>query len=142
MLRTIAMIVMALFLASCSTTVSFFPIAGPLAGKRPLPSIVATVDGITGNTGSVSMSLPNGETCAGKWASAAPQYAGTVSLMTQYGAISGYSVGIKPGVNRGEAFVSCSQHTTIEAEFYTGSGTANGYGLAKDSNGNVYKMIF
>jgi len=115
---------------------------GPLAAKKPLPSIVATVDGITNNTGGVTMSLPNGETCSGKWASAAPQYAGTVSLLTQYGAVSGFATGIKPGVNRGEAFIACSQGTTMQAEFYTGSGTANGYGVAKDSNGNVYKMIF
>lgn len=30
----------------------------------------------------------------------------------------------------------------MQAEFFTGSGTANGYGIAKDSRGNVYKMLF
>ena len=30
----------------------------------------------------------------------------------------------------------------MEAEFFTGSGTANGYGVARDSNSNVCKMIF
>jgi hypothetical protein len=140
--RIITLITAAICLASCSTTVNFYPIEGPLAAKKSFPSITATVDGIANNTGGVAMSLPNGETCSGKWASAAPQYAETVSLMTQYGTVSGFATGIKPGVNRGEAFIVCSQGTTIQAEFYTGSGTANGYGIAKDSNGNVYKMIF
>jgi hypothetical protein len=29
-----------------------------------------------------------------------------------------------------------------EAEFLTGSGTTNGYGVAVDSDGNVYKLLF
>ncbi len=38
--------------------------------------------------------------------------------------------------------MTCSRGTTIEAEFFTGSGTANGYGIARDSNANIYKMLF
>jgi len=30
----------------------------------------------------------------------------------------------------------------MQVEFYTGSGTANGYGVAKDSANNIYKLIF
>lgn len=36
----------------------------------------------------------------------------------------------------------CSDNTRFDVEFFTGSGTANGYGIAKDTNGNVYKMLF
>ena len=32
--------------------------------------------------------------------------------------------------------------TSIQAEFFTGSGTANGYGVAKDNANNIYKMLF
>lgn len=61
-----------------------------------------------------------------------------------YGSVAGYAVtaGNVPGVNRGEAFLTCDRSTTLQAEFFTGSGTANGYGVAKDSRGNIYKMIF
>ena len=115
-----------------------------MAAQRPLPVISAKADGILGNTGDLSLSLPSGENCTGKWSSAAPQMVATSTLMTQYGGVAGYAVtsGPAPGVNRGEAFVSCNQGTTMQVEFYTGSGTANGYGLAKDSLGNVYKLIF
>jgi hypothetical protein len=63
--------------------------------------------------------------------------------MSIYGPAVGYSVtaGNVPGVNRGEA-MSCDRGTTVQAEFFTGSGTANGYGVAKDSSNNVYKMLF
>ena len=142
MSRAFGLAAIAVGIAGCSTTANLYPVEGPLATQRPLPVVVATVDGITENTGGISMTMPNGEACTGKWSSAAPQYAGAVSLLTQYGAVTGFATGIKPGVNRGEAFVTCVQGTTLQAEFYTGSGTANGYGVAKDSKGNVYKMIF
>ncbi len=32
--------------------------------------------------------------------------------------------------------------TVIQVEFYTGSGTANGSGVAKDKKGNVFKVLF
>jgi hypothetical protein len=132
--------------AGCSTTVNLYPVEGPLAAQKPLPVIVATADGITGNTGNLTLVLPTAESCSGKWSSVAPQMAAVTntSLFTRYGAVAGFSVttGPVPGVNRGQAFLTCTRGTTIEAEFFTGSGTANGYGVARDSNSNVYKMIF
>jgi hypothetical protein len=135
-----------LAITACSTQVNLYPVQGPLASQRPLPVVTAEADGILGNTGNLKMTMPTGEVCAGKWASAAPQMGAvsTTSLFGQYGSITGMSVmsGPAPGVNRGEAFLTCTQGTTVQAEFFTGSGTANGYGIAKDSNGNVFKMIF
>ena len=144
--RAGATLVCGLLACGCSTVINLYPVQGPLTSQKPLPVVVATADGILGNTGNLGMTMPSGEVCAGKWSSAAPQMAAisTTSLFGQYGSIAGLGViaGIKPGVNRGEAFLTCSQGTTLEAEFYTGSGTANGYGVAKDSNGNIFKMIF
>jgi hypothetical protein len=126
--------------------VTFYPVKGPLSAQVPLPVLTAKADGITGNTGPLSMTLPSGETCTGQWSSAAPQAVSVTSgsLFTLYGAVAGYSVtaGNVPGVNRGEAFMACDRGTTVQAEFFTGSGTANGYGIAKDSTNNIYKMIF
>lgn len=45
-------------------------------------------------------------------------------------------------MNRGEAIIVGNKGTIIEVEFYTGSGTANGFGLAKDNHGNIYKVLF
>lgn len=137
-----------LLLAGCSTSqvVTFYPVKGPLAAQVPLPQIKAVADGITGNTGPLNLTLPSGEACSGQWSSAAPQAVSVTSgsLFTMYGPAAGYSVtaGNVPGVNRGEAFMSCDRGTTIQAEFFTGSGTANGYGVARDSANNVYKMLF
>jgi hypothetical protein len=141
-------LVLALCLGGCSSSqiVTFYPIKGPLAAQVPLPVAKATAEGITGNTGPLTMTLPNGEACTGQWSSAAPQQVAvtSASLFTLYGPAAGYSVtaGNVPGVNRGEAFMNCDRGTTVQAEFYTGSGTANGYGVAKDSSNNIYKMLF
>jgi hypothetical protein len=132
--------------ASCSVDIKMYPVQGPMAQRKPLPVLTATADGITNNTGNITISSLEGETCSGKWSSVAPQEASvtSVSLLTQYGAIAGImsTVGPKPGVNRGEAFIVCPSGTNFQAEFYTGSGTANGYGVGKDSNGNVFKLLF
>ena len=92
------------------------------------------------------MILANGEACTGEWSSAAPQQVAvtSASLFTTYGPAAGYSVTARnvPALNRGEAFMTCDRGTSIQAEFFTGSGTANGYVTAKDDANNIYKMLF
>lgn len=133
-------------LCSCSTTANFYPVKGPLSEVKPLPIIRARVDGIMGNSGGITLTMPDGETCKGQWSSAAGMSIsyGSGTLFSQYGSAywSGYSVGNKPGENRGQAIVIGDRGTVIEVEFYTGSGTANGFGLAKDNKENIYKVLF
>jgi hypothetical protein len=131
---------------ACSTTANLYPVEGPLSEATPTPVLVAKVDGITGNTGGFSFAMPSGASCDGRWSSVAPTFT-TVSagsLFSQYGAVAGFGTvtGNVPGVNKGQAFAICSDNTRFDVEFLTGSGTANGYGVAKDTNGNIYKMIF
>lgn len=137
---------LAALLGGCSTSVNFYPVEGPMASQKPLPVIVATADGIAGNTGNMNLTMPNGERCNGKWSSIAPQFTASsnASLFSRYGSVAGFATtsGNVPGVNKGQAFLACTGGTTIEAEFFTGSGTANGYGVARDSNSNIYKMLF
>jgi hypothetical protein len=47
-----------------------------------------------------------------------------------------------PGINRGEAMAVCKSGNRLQVEFYTGSGTASGLGVASDDKGNVFKLIF
>lgn len=141
-------------LSGCSTTVSMYPVKGPLLALRPTPVVLAKVDGILGNTGGFYLTLPNGDQCQGRWSSVAPM---SVGYSSGYGAASatdgwstvratvygsGYSVQNKPGINRGEAIATCANGGNVQVEFFTGSGTANGTGAAKDSYGNFYKLIF
>jgi hypothetical protein len=137
----------------CSTTAHFYPIAGPISTQLPIPVIKAKASGITGNSGGISLKMPDGEVLKGTWSSIAPKHVnsshiamsgvgtGLTTVWTQvYG--SGYTVGNVPGTNRGEAMLVGERGTTMQVEFYTGSGTANGNGVAKDNKGNMYKVIF
>ena len=140
-------------LSGCSTTASLFPVDGPLAKLSPPPVLSATADGITGGTGNISLVMPDGERCKGRWSSIAPMSyrrttgsaAGTAtdglnSVWTSvYG--SSFSVGNVPGVNKGEAMLIGYSGTVMQMEFFTGSGTANGTGVAKDNRGNTYKVL-
>lgn len=142
-MRFAGLLIVGLTAAGCSTTANLYPIQGPLSARKPLPVIVAKANGITGNTGELTLTMPDGEDCKGKWSSVAPTTGGVGTLFTQYGATAGFTFsGIQPGINKGQAFLTCDRGTTVEAEFFTGSGTANGFGVARDSNKNVYKMLF
>ncbi len=156
---TFVMLALAAFLTACSTTptsttATMYPVEGPLSKQKPLPVLIAKVDGITSNAGEIFLSLPDGELCAGRWSSVAPR---SVGISTNVGIGSattgmasawatafgvGYTNRNLPGVNRGEAMLVGDRGTVIHIEFYTGSGTANGTGVAKDNNTNIFRVLF
>ena len=154
LLKTLVTVMAVTAIVACSTTATLYPVDGPLSKQQPLPVLTAAVDGIMGNTGGISLSLPDGERCTGKWSSIAPMSVGFSTATasgsatnamasvwtTVYG--SGFSVRNLPGVNKGEAMLVGNRGTVIQVEFYTGSGTANGTGVAKDNKGNVFKVLF
>ncbi|WP_353199150.1 hypothetical protein [Sandarakinorhabdus sp.] len=137
---------LSVFVTGCAQTVSMFPTAGPLKNQTPLPVLQAKADNITSNSGKFSVTYPNGDKCVGRWSSVAPQMTSVSwgSLFSQYGAISGVATSVSnlPGINRGEAVAVCGSGNQLTVEFYTGSGTANGLGVAKDEQGNIFKLIF
>ena len=145
-MRKLTSFLFLVLLTGCDQSVSLFPVEGPLADARETKIIEGTAHGVDGNSGALSLTLPSGATCTGKWSSVAPQFAAvsSTSLLTTYGNVVGLSIsaGPLPGVNRGEAVAVCADGTRIDMEFLTGSGTANGVGVAKDTNGNIYKMLF
>jgi hypothetical protein len=55
---------------------------------------------------------------------------------------TGVTVAKMPGVVRGEAVLVGERGTVMQVEFYTGSGTGHGTGVATDNRGNVYKVLF
>lgn len=129
-----------------SANVSLFPTAGPLKNARPAPVLTAVAENVVSNSGPFRLTYPDGDVCEGRWSSLAPQMisVGWGSIFSKYGAIAGVSSSVTnlPGVNRGEAMAICKSGNQLQVEFYTGSGTANGVGVAKDDQGNVFKMLF
>ena len=133
-------------LAGCSTTAMMIPVRGPLSERRPVPTISARVDGILGTSGDLTFGMPDGDICKGRWASAAGAGLSvtSASLLSEYGPvyITGYTTSTGSGTNLGQALVACDTGRTFELEFLTGAGTASGFGIGKDNEGNIYRFVF
>ena len=143
----VPVVFVAVILAGCSMTATMVPVEGPMSKASPPPILEVRVDGITGNTGTLSLVMPDGERCKGRWASAAGAgiTVGSTSLISTYGDNiygTGFSVSTDHGQNPGQALMVCQKGRSIQVEFVTGAGTAHGFGVGKDSDGNVYKFVF
>jgi len=143
-----------LLISGCYATASLYPIEGPLSKAQPYPVLKATAYGIMFNNGTIEMTQDDGGQCKGEWSSIAPMSVGFSSKSqassssggmasiweSVYG--SGFSVSNLAGVNKGEAMLVCDDGTVYQVEFYTGSGTASGSGVAKDNKENIFKLLF
>ena len=133
-------------LSACSTTARLYPVEGPLSTQVPIPVVQASVNGIMGNNGPITMMMPGGVNCVGEWSSAAASQVayGSGSLLGTYGAtyFSGVSISPGRGQNPGRAIANCTDGNQIDVEFVTGAGTATGFGIARDKRGNVFRLLF
>ena len=127
-------------LAGCkATTVNLYPVRGPWALDAPTPIITASVEGIGGPSGRITMTMPDRETCTGQWSAVSSQ--GATPLWDQFGTVAGFThVPGRPPGTRNDATLTCARGTTVQAEYYTG--TVEQFGVATDSRGNVYRILF
>lgn len=92
------------------------------------------------------LTYPDGTPCTGQWSSAAGSQVSynSMTLFGTYGSVygSGVSVSEGGGQNPGRAFLNCPNGNQIDIEFVTGAGTANGFGFAKDKQGNIFRVLF
>lgn len=144
--RDFLLIPVCVAIGACSTSVRFYPVGGPYSEQPNPPVLVATAKGIMGNNGTLSLELPDGIECNGEWSSAAGSGVSVASygLFGKYGTVYGSGTSISPGrgQNPGSGILMCGGGRRILVEFITGAGTANGFGFAEDSEGNVYRVLF
>ena len=127
-----------------SLTATLVPVQGPLSKARPLRTIEAKATGTGGYNGGLSWQMPDGEACKGRWSvvNQTGSFAFTsANLLSTYGDthLSGFSLGSTAGWNRGYAVVTCSQSRTFEIEFVS---RGHGFGIAKDTDDNIYRFVF
>ena len=144
----------------CTATARLYPVQGPLSQQAPLPVFVGKLNGSV-NSGNISFVMADGEVCTGRWtrvvsaaapkngtavvapAAGAPPSTGMASIWdTVYG--SGYFVAHVLGdLYWGTAVITGNRGTVLNVEFYRANppGTRIA-GVAKDSKGNIYKMVF
>jgi hypothetical protein len=126
-----------------------YPVEGPLAKSVPPPVFAAKLTGV--NSGTISLTLSNGETFSGRWATVAPAFVNAkkpgsdVATLPQpnlaftwdtiYG--QGYFLAQLLGEHIGQAILTGDRGTTLQLEFLDGK-----FGVALDSKGNTYKVAW
>jgi hypothetical protein len=143
------------FLLGCaSTTATLYPVEGPLSESSPLPILTGKVEGITGNSGNLTLIAQDGEEFSGRWSVIAPtstkvssmsaSAVATSGLGSAWASVYGTGVSVERGarINSGQAMLIGNMGTVIDIEFKVGGGTASGYGVGKDNKGNIFKVIF
>jgi hypothetical protein len=142
MKKNVLLLILLVVLTSCSVGLDLFPVRGPLAESGNYKVIKAKALNVTSNSGKCYATLSDGEYCKGRWSSTSGVRGSynNHSLMVDYG----QEIGLHPrgNENRGYAMLVGDKGTSLEIEFLTGAGTAHGFGIAKDSKGNIYKVIF
>lgn len=130
-------------ISGCALTTQFIPVEGPLASVRPLPIIVARAE--RSGRHRITFALPSGEQCVGRWSTISGGSVSVVggSLLSQYGStyLSGYAV-TSSGQYAGQALVPCANGNVFQIEFVGSEWSGGGFGIAKDSAGNVFRFIF
>jgi len=145
-----------LLICGCATA-RFYPVEGPLAAQTPPPVLVGKIRGAF-YSGSVSVTLSDGEKCQGQWATVVRPEKSTSApagapgnLAAEWDLIYGpgfYVSHVLGARLYAKATLSGNKGTSLNLEMYkpsdliTGEPAAAVKGVARDGKGNVYKVTF
>jgi hypothetical protein len=130
--------------ASCSLTATVMPVSGPNAAHTA--PLTAKFTYIGSGHGKAEITMPWGEVCKGTYSTVVggsyhPGF-DAESKPSVVAVSSSSSAGIY-GIQTGRALLFGNQGTHIEVEYTTsGANPRHGFGSAKDSRGNIYKVIW
>ena len=131
-----------LSMSGCTARLHLYPVAGPVASQAPPPVFPAKISvNFATRSGSFSTALQNGETFHGEWKLNTPGPANPASpddLSATWDQVYGvgyYTAKVLGDAQCGSATVTGSKGTTLHMQI-CGAEKA----VAKDSNGNVYKL--
>lgn len=134
----------------CVATLRFYPVQGPLFAAKPVPVLFAKISGLS--SGNISLVLNDGEVCKGQWAMVPINGTGAMApngtlldtgdMSPFWDSIYGqgfYKSHILGSRFYARAIANGKKGATINIELYKAD-IGDIKGVAKDSNGNVYKV--
>jgi hypothetical protein len=133
---------------------TLYPVRGPLAAQAPPPVITAKFSGT--NSGKFTLSQPGGESFQGKWTFVVPSFVNTrtpqdpgaylpqPNLAFAWDAIygPGYFLATIVGTRVRQVVAKGDRGTVIQVECLFSDPHAGYNGVAVDSKGNVYKVVW
>jgi hypothetical protein len=135
-------------MCGCVYHARFYPVRGPLAMQTPIPVPRAKLTGPF-NSGSISLTLPDGEVCKGRWhAASAPA---SNSLQSAWDSVYGqgfYVAHVLGARYYAEATLRGNRGTVLNVEMYRSETSDDpGHdergpvlGVARDNHGNTFKI--
>lgn len=132
-------------LSGCSAALKYYPVEGPLSQAGGPKLYVGKLTNKYGNDGKLSLKMDENVTCDGEWSSASTESYG-MGFGNSYGSGgSAFGTGMiatSGGVTNGGGVMTCTDGNLIDVQLSLGDGTGTGSGMAKDKNGNVFRIIF
>lgn len=131
-----------LLLSGCDRLAGLYPVEGPLAQSGQDGKIAVTFSSIGfGSQGKIEATLADGEICGGEYTILPAGRTAEIFSFSLYAKYFGS--GLAPQEARyGQALFTGDKGTVFKAEFYLVRGVKQGYGLARDNKGNLYKLIW
>jgi hypothetical protein len=142
----------------CFHTARFYPVAGPLSAQTPVPVLVGKMTGAL-NSGDFSVTLGSGEVCKGRWAvvhqptvpkgEAAAKQPDDNGMPAAWDSVYGpgfYVAHVLGAKLHAEAKLTGDRGNVLNVELYRppdehpGSVPGSIKGVAKDTQGNIYKV--
>ncbi|HEY1804392.1 MAG TPA: hypothetical protein VGG45_07900, partial [Terracidiphilus sp.] len=134
---------------------NLYPIHGPLAAQTPPPVLHARMSGPF-NSGNLTVVLPGGEVCKGSWKmisskstpSAQGGAATSIDFPSAWDTVYGqgfYTANVLGNRLFAQGTLTGTKGTTVNVEIYRSDASRNAgdiKGVAIDSNGNLYKVVF
>ncbi|MEM7728268.1 MAG: hypothetical protein AAF311_03245 [Pseudomonadota bacterium] len=141
--RTTILAALLPLLAACSTSGSLYPVAGGFYEASQIAPIEVTLSGAVRNSGTMSVTLPDGEALEGPWSlvGKANSVASWGTLMAQYDN-SAAELAANPEAYRGKAYLVGDRGTTMDVEYALVGSSGKGLGIARDSRNNIYRVVF
>ncbi|MGH9740466.1 MAG: hypothetical protein ACRD4X_18050 [Candidatus Acidiferrales bacterium] len=138
----------AFLMCGCVYHAKFYPVQGPLAAEKPVPVASARITG-SFNSGGMSLTLPDGEVCEGRWHVASTP--ATSLLKSEWDSVygNGFYVAHVVGTQLyAQATLRGNRGSVLNVEVFRSETSGEpGHdqrgpvqGVAQDNHGNTYKV--
>jgi hypothetical protein len=133
-MKSVLLLCAAVLVSGCATG-HLYPVQGPLSALTPAPVYKVKM----GNGDQISATVANGEVCNGTWLDLVQEDPTAREMAADWDLVYGKGFFLanvlgKAGVAR--SMLTCPKGLTVNVEFNSTQG------VAKDSNGNVFKLTF
>ena len=129
-----ALLLFAAVLMSGCATGHLYPVQGPLSAQMPRPIYKVKMDG-----DSMSVKIGNGDECRGTWLDVVQEDPSAREMSAEWELVYGkgfFLANVLGHVGIARAILTCPKDATVEIEFDSQKG------VAKDGNGDVFKLTF